>query len=82
MAAACRTPNEELCNRKDITMADHIGITLRADFMFSTCSTVAEVHREDDVLSDPSLFVLLPARVLTKQALFRNLNEFVCKLKC
>ena len=40
MVAACRTPNEELCSRNDITMADHMGMTLIADLRFSTCSTV------------------------------------------
>lgn len=62
-------------------MADHIGITLRADLKFSTCSTVQLVHRELVFLSSHSsslLSVLLPALVLTMQALFRNLgDEFV-----
>ena len=35
-----QNPNEELCSRNDITMADHMGMTLIADLRFSTCSTV------------------------------------------
>jgi len=76
MVSACRTPNEELCSTNVITMADHMGMTLRAALRFSTCSTV-QVHRAL-VLSDSSLFVLLPTRVLTMQALFRNLSSIIC----
>lgn len=73
MVAAWSTPKDELCIKKVMIMADHIGITLRADLRFSTCSTVHKFH---ELVLLASLFAL-PAWLLTMQALFKNLEEFI-----